>query len=130
MRILGFVALGLLIITNLRLGPVISITEFKKPVYSIFVLSLVVNTLALFTVYTYLTVSAVGANIDADLSFDLIAIANAMSAVGQIGSGVFADHFGPFNAIIPAAVLAGVVTYAWPFATHIAAFVVIAVFFG
>ncbi|KAM5536464.1 hypothetical protein V8D89_009900 [Ganoderma adspersum] len=139
MRILGFVTLGLLVITNLtmarrlpgtqHLGPLISIAEFKKPVYSIYVVSLVVNALALFTVYTYLTVSAVNANIDANLSFDLLAIANAISAFGQIGSGMLADRYGPLNALIPAALLTAVVTYAWPFATNVPAFVVIAVLF-
>ena len=32
------------------LGPLINVREFKKPVYSFYVASLVVNTLALFTV--------------------------------------------------------------------------------
>ncbi|PIL27922.1 MFS general substrate transporter [Ganoderma sinense ZZ0214-1] len=140
MRILGFVTLGLLIVTNLtmarrlsgtrHLGPLISVSEFKKPVYSIFVASLVVNTLALFTVYTYLTVSAVSSNLDANLSFDLLAIANAISALGQIGSGLFADRYGPLNVLIPATLLTAVVTYAWPFAANVPAFVVIAVLFG
>ncbi|PIL27909.1 MFS general substrate transporter [Ganoderma sinense ZZ0214-1] len=160
MRILGFVTLGLLFITNLtmarrlsgtqRRGPLISIAEFKKPVYPIFVASLVVNTLALYTVYTYLTVSAVSSNLDANLSFDLLAIANAISALGQIGSGLFADRYGaplrlsrlvrsamaeqvhrsPERRVIPATLLTAVVTYAWAFAANVPAFVVIAVLFG
>ena len=95
-----------------HLCPLINIAEFKKPVYSIYVASLVINALALFTVrtmgvrskltldtplfqvYTYLTVSAVNAGLSANLSFDLLAIANAISSLGQIGSGLLADRYG------------------------------------
>ena len=42
-----------------------------------------------------------------------------------------ADTFiGPLNTLIPATLLTAVVTYAWPFATNVPAFVVIAVLFG
>ncbi|KAM5535342.1 hypothetical protein V8D89_011027 [Ganoderma adspersum] len=140
MRVLAFIVLGLIVITNLTLarrlpgkqdpGPLISVAEFKKPAYSIYVLSLIVNTLALFTVLTYLTVSAVGAHLSANLSFDLLAIANAASTVGRVSSGLLADRYGPLNILVPAAVMTAVVTYAWPFATSVAHFVVISVLIG
>ncbi|KAI1786163.1 MFS general substrate transporter [Ganoderma leucocontextum] len=140
MRILGFITLGLLIVTNLTiarrlpgtqdLGPLVNIAEFQRPAYSFYVASLVVNTLALFTVLTYLTVSAVGDNLDANLSFDLLTIANATSTLGRIASGLLADRYGPLNILIPATLMSAIVTYAWPFATNVAAFVVIAVLIG
>lgn len=37
---------------------------------------------------------------------------------------------GPLNVLIPATLMAAVVTYAWPFATTVAAFVVISVLIG
>ncbi|PIL27914.1 MFS general substrate transporter [Ganoderma sinense ZZ0214-1] len=140
MRALAFIVLGLIFVTNLTLarrlpgkqdpGPLVNVAEFKKPAYSIYVLSLIVNTLALFTVLTYLTVSAVGAHLSANLSFDLLAIANAASTVGRVSSGLLADRYGPLNVLIPAAVMTAAVTYAWPFATSVAHFVVISVFIG
>ena len=110
-------------------------------------------------VLTYLTVSAVGAHLSANLSFDLLAIANAASTVGRVSSGLLADRYGapsppplrypsfsrttahiltwaiwrvagPLNILVPAAVMTAVVTYAWPFATSVAHFVVISVFIG
>ncbi|KAM5536453.1 hypothetical protein V8D89_009889 [Ganoderma adspersum] len=140
MRILGFITFGLLVVTNLviarrltgtrDLRPLVSIAEFKNLAYSFYVASLVINTLALFTVLTYLTVSAVGDNLDADLAFDLLTIANATSTLGRIGSGLLADRYGPLNVLIPATLMTAVVTYAWPFATNVAAFVVISVLIG
>ena len=77
MRILGFVTLGFLLISNLvrcfpsselisliisrqtiarrvpgtqNLGPLINIAEFKKPAYSFYVAALVINTLTIFSV--------------------------------------------------------------------------------
>ncbi|PIL27934.1 MFS general substrate transporter [Ganoderma sinense ZZ0214-1] len=140
MRILGFMALGLLLVSNLTiarrlpgtqdLGPLINIVHFKKPAYSIYVASLVINNLALFVVFTYLTVSAVGEGVNADVSFYLLAIANAVSILGRVISGVLADRFGPLNLLIPATLLTAVVTFAWPFATNVASFVVISIFLG
>ena len=37
---------------------------------------------------------------------------------------------GPLNTLIPATLLTAIVTYAWPFATNVPAFIVIAVLFG
>lgn len=76
MRILGFVTLSLLLVSNMvrcfpsselislmscqtivrrvpgtqNLGPLINISEFKKPVYSFYVAALVINTLTIFSV--------------------------------------------------------------------------------
>ncbi|KAI1786161.1 MFS general substrate transporter [Ganoderma leucocontextum] len=140
MRVLAFIVLGLVAVTNLTIarrlpgtqdpGPLINVAEFRKPAYSVYVVSLIVNTLALFTVLTYLTVTAVGAHLSANLSFDLLAIANAASTLGRIGSGLLADSYGPLNILIPATVMTAAVTYAWPFATNLAHFVVVAVFIG
>ena len=84
--------------------------EFKKPAYSFYVASLVINTLALFNVrnnvlqplngsynfqvFTYLTISAVGQGVNADMAFYLLAIANATSTLGRVISGLLADRFG------------------------------------
>ncbi|KAI1786162.1 MFS general substrate transporter [Ganoderma leucocontextum] len=140
MRILGFITLGFVALTNITvarrlpgtqdLGPAINVAEFKKPAYSFYVASLVINNLALMTVLTYITVSAVGAGVDVSLSYDLVAIVNAMSAFGQLGGGLLADRYDPLNVLIGATLMTAVVTYAWPFATNVATFVVVAVFTG
>nr|VWO94489.1 MFS domain-containing protein [Ganoderma boninense] len=64
MRILGFITAGLLAVTNLAaarrlpgtprrdLGPLVNVSEFKKPAYAFYVAALVFNSLALNTVRT------------------------------------------------------------------------------
>ncbi|PIL26828.1 MFS general substrate transporter [Ganoderma sinense ZZ0214-1] len=140
MRILGFITFGLLVVTNLTiarrlpgtkdLGPLVNVAAFKNPACSFYVASLVVNTLALFTVLTYLTVSAVDDNLNANLAFDLLTIANATSTLGRVASGLLADRYGPLNVLIPATLMTAVVTYAWPFAANVPAFVMISVLIG
>ena len=98
------------------LGPLIHVSEFKKPVYSIYVTSLVINNLGLSTVctshikgrlfahsqcrlyypqvITYITDTAVGAGINVTLSYDLVAIVNAMCVLGQLVGGFLADRYG------------------------------------
>ena len=98
------------------LGPLINVSEFKKPVYSIYVTSLVINNLGLSTVctshikgrlfahsqyrlyypqvITYITDTAVGAGINVTLSYDLVAIVNAMCVLGQLAGGFLADRYG------------------------------------
>ncbi len=91
----------------------INIREFKKPVYSLYVASIFINALALFTVrisvseslspspadlsaqaLTYLTISAAKAGINANISFALLSIANATSTFGRLAAGLLADRYG------------------------------------
>ncbi|KAM5536454.1 hypothetical protein V8D89_009890 [Ganoderma adspersum] len=140
MRILGFITLALLVPTVMtckqrlpgtrNLGPLLSLSEFKKPMYSFYVLSLVVNNLALNSSWTYITVSAVDAGVDSNFSYDLVTIVNALAGVGQIGGGLLADRYEPLNVLICSTLLAAVVNFAWPFATNVATLTVVAMFIG
>ena len=42
----------------------------------------------------YIAASAVDAGVDTDLSYDLVAIFNALSALGQVVGGLLADRYG------------------------------------
>ncbi|TBU48849.1 MFS general substrate transporter [Dichomitus squalens] len=140
MRILGFIALGLLAVTNVTIAgrlppkqgrtPLVSVAEFKRPAYSIYVSAWCISNLGLWTCMTYLTLSAVDAGLNATLAFNLLAILNATSTLGRISSGILADRYGPLNILVPASLIVAVVTYAWPFAKSTAAFVMIAVLIG
>ncbi|KAI1794304.1 MFS general substrate transporter [Ganoderma leucocontextum] len=140
MRILAFITLGLLAVTNLTItrrlppkqdrSPLINLAEFKNPTYSLYVLSLFINALALFTALTYLTISAAKAGIDANMSFALLSIANAASTLGRIAAGLLADLYGPLTVLMSAALMSAVMTYAWPFAKDVAGFAVIAALVG
>ncbi|RDX51747.1 MFS general substrate transporter [Lentinus brumalis] len=140
LRIMGFILLVFLIILNLtiarrlppkkNLGPFIDWKSFKKPAYSIYTLSLFIGFLGLYTCLTYLSLSGLLNGVNPDLSFYLLSIANASSALGRLGGGILADRVGPLNILIPSTFIAGVMTYAWPFATTKGPLIAIAVFYG
>lgn len=74
--------------------------------------------------------SAASEGISENFSFYLLSIANACSAVGRVVGGIVADRTGPINVMLPATLLAGIMTYIWPFATSIGGNIVVAIFYG
>ncbi|TCD70282.1 hypothetical protein EIP91_004183 [Steccherinum ochraceum] len=140
MRILGFMQLFALIIVNLcmaRRGPpskvprkVFDLKAFKNLAYTFWCLSGMVVFLGLYTVLTYIDVSAVFAGLSPNFTFYLISIANVASCFGRILGGLVADRKGPINALLFPTLMAGGLTYAWPFARTTGEFIVIAIFYG
>ncbi|OBZ76349.1 Riboflavin transporter MCH5 [Grifola frondosa] len=140
MRFTALILLGFLIVCNLTIarrlpprptsGPFIDLREFKSPAFSLYTLSAFTAFLGLYTCLTYIDISAVLAGIDPDFAFYLLSIANASSVIGRLGSGIIADRKGPLNAMIPGTLIAGVMTYIWPFVTSKGAFVAVAVIYG
>ncbi|KAJ3479495.1 hypothetical protein NLI96_g9017 [Meripilus lineatus] len=140
MRILGFIQLAALAVTNLTLrarlppkpspGPFVDLSAFKNPAYTIWCLSGFVSFLGLYTVLTYIDVSATHAGISNDFSFYLVSIANAGSGVGRIGGGIIADRIGAVNVMIPSTLIAAILTFAWPFATTKGSLVAVAIIYG
>ncbi|KAK7030427.1 hypothetical protein VNI00_014171 [Paramarasmius palmivorus] len=158
MRILGFILLFCLAIPNLTLarrlppkhanGGMLNLAAFKFPPFTIWALAAFVNFLGLYTgmslflaalsnwvmniatALTYIDISAVKAGISEDFSFYLVAIANASSGLGRITAGFLADRIGPINFMAPTTLIAGILTFAWPFARTQASFVVISVIYG
>ncbi|KAF8128735.1 MFS general substrate transporter [Boletus edulis] len=70
-------------------GGLFNWTTFKNPAYAIYCISGVTTFLGLYTMLTYIPVSAVQAGIPNDFSFYFIAIANGASALGRILAGTF-----------------------------------------
>ncbi|KAI0797521.1 MFS general substrate transporter [Abortiporus biennis] len=140
MRILGFIQLAALGVTNLTLerrlppktvvGPFINLTAFRNKAYTMYCFSSLVAFLGLYTVLTYIDISASAAGVSDDFSFYLVSIANASSGLGRIAGGFLADSSGSLNVLAPATFIAAILTYAWPFAKSQGAFVAIAVIYG
>lgn len=76
------------------LGPAINLRAFKSPTYSFYCAAAFVNFLGLYTVLTYINISAEGSKVPANLQFYLLSIANAGSMIGRIGGGFLADKYG------------------------------------
>jgi len=140
MRTLGFIQLAALGITCLtvarRLPPskipakMIDFKIFKQWAYTAYCFAGLITFFGLYTVLTYIDVSAVAAGLSPDFTFYLVSIANAASGFGRFAGGLLADQFGPLNVMIPATLVASVLTYAWPFAQTKGQFVAIAIIYG
>ncbi|KAF7793205.1 hypothetical protein EIP86_004314 [Pleurotus ostreatoroseus] len=140
MRILAFIIMAALAVTNLTIerrlppkknsGPFINLAAFRSPAYSMYCSAGFITFLGLYTVLTYIDVSAAFVGVDENFSFYLVSIANAASAIGRIGAGILADKFGALNVMIPATTVAGIITYIWPFVTNKGGYVGIAIVYG
>ncbi|KAI0780472.1 MFS general substrate transporter [Trametes elegans] len=140
MRILGFIELaflGLQLATVERRlppkkhsGPFFDLSAFKSPQFSLYCCSSFMAFLGIYTVLTYIDVSAESKGINVNFSFYLLAIANACSAIGRLAGGLLSDRLGPLSVMTPATFVAGILTYAWPFANSIASNVVVAIIYG
>ena len=121
MRILAFILLAMLAVTNATLecrlppkgrsGPLINLQAFRSSAYSVYCAAGLVGYLGLYTVcllvssstghiaeisqvLTYIDASGVFIGLDANFSFYLVSIANASSAVGRLLGGICSDKTG------------------------------------
>lgn len=78
----------------------------------------------------FLGVSAELVGIRPSFALDLVAIVNAASAVGRLGSGVLALSFGAVNTMAIFTTLAAALTYTWGYVSTEAAFTVVTILYG
>ncbi|KAL4256971.1 Proton-linked Monocarboxylate Transporter [Pleurotus pulmonarius] len=140
MRIIGFILILTMGIPNVVLqrrippkkvsGGLFNIRAFKSIPYTMYTLSCIVAFLGLYTVLTYIDISATSFGISADTSFYLVSIANAGSLFGRLFAGVTSDSIGAVNIIAPMTLVAAVLTYAWPYAQDLPSLIVVAIIYG
>jgi MCP family monocarboxylic acid transporter-like MFS transporter 10 len=104
MRICAFILIFTLGFANLTMtrrlppknvkGGLLNLKAFKSAAYSVYCLSGFVAFLGLYTVLTYIDVSAVTVGISPDFSFYLVAIANGCSLFGRLAGGIGSDKIG------------------------------------
>ncbi|KAI9438146.1 MFS general substrate transporter [Lactarius indigo] len=88
--------------------------QFRSPAYTVYTAFGVVAFLGVFTVLTFLASSAPSQGVPEKFSSYLVSTTNAGNAIGRLAGGVLADCFGPINVMIPASLIAGVLTFVWP----------------
>ncbi|EJD05764.1 MFS general substrate transporter [Fomitiporia mediterranea MF3/22] len=140
MRVMGFILIGVLGVANLTLarrlppvhvsGGLLNLRAFKSLPYSIYTISGFMTFLGLYTVLTYIDVSAASNGVDDSFAFYLVAIANASSMAGRLMAGYLADKIGAINVMAPFTLVGGIMTYIWPFVRGKANYIAIAVFYG
>ncbi|KAI6103630.1 hypothetical protein F5141DRAFT_219483 [Pisolithus sp. B1] len=139
-RVFGFMMLVALGIANLGIdrrlpsvnvkGGLVNLSAFRYPAYTIYCISGITCYLGLYTMPTYLPVSATAVGMSNNFSFLLIAITNAAPGLGRLSAGLLSDQIGPLNAMIPFRGLAGILTFAWPYASSQGALIGVSLLYG
>ncbi|KAJ7188775.1 major facilitator superfamily domain-containing protein [Mycena filopes] len=139
LRIMGFILLCSLGIANLAVkrrlpaketGSLLNPVAFKNLAYTVYVVAAITSFFGLYTVLTYIDISATTVGVSPDFSFYLISIANAASLFGRLLVGQAADKYGAVNVIAPMTAIAALMTYLWPLARSKGSFVAIALIYG
>ncbi|KNG83909.1 putative MFS monocarboxylate transporter [Aspergillus nomiae NRRL 13137] len=116
-RVIGFIALGTLLIPlsvmKLRVKPpkvraILDPTAFTDAGYMTFILTSLVAYMGLFVILFYLSYYSAAEHItDESLAFYLVTIFNAASVFGRTIPNKMADKMGPFNLLVPASLISG-----------------------
>lgn len=140
MRVFGFILLATLGMANIllkrRLPPVnvrgglFNLKAFRNTAYTIYCISGILGFLGLYTELTYISVSAIAIGVSKNFAFYIIAIANGASTFGRLSSGLMADKIGVLNTMAVFTAMAGITTFAWPFATNESQVIAIATIYG
>ncbi|CAK5281697.1 unnamed protein product [Mycena citricolor] len=140
LRVIGCILVCTLGIANLTLrrrlppkhvsGGLLNLAAFKSAAYTVYCLSGIVAFLGVYTVSTYIGVSATSAGVSPDFAFYLLSIVNGASLVGRLVAAIMTDRLGAVNVISPMTALAALMTYVWPLARSKAGFVGVALVYG
>ncbi|KAJ7809073.1 major facilitator superfamily domain-containing protein [Mycena olivaceomarginata] len=142
MRICAFMLMCTLGFANLTLvrrlppknvqGGLFNLRAFRSAPFTIYCLSGFVAFLGLYTVLTYIDLSAIRVGVSPDFSFYLVSISNGCSLFGRVAGGIGSDRIGecPLNVLVPMTLIAAGMTFAWPYARSQASLIVIAVLYG
>ncbi|KAG1756873.1 MFS general substrate transporter [Suillus paluster] len=139
-RVFGFILMATLGMANILLerrlpprnvhGGLFNLKAFRNKAYTTYCISGIMTLLGLYTVLTYLSVSAVAIGVPKDFAFYLIAIANATSVFGRLLAGLMADKVGALNVMVPYTIVSGIMSFAWPFAKNESQLIAIAAIYG
>ncbi|KLO10562.1 MFS general substrate transporter [Schizopora paradoxa] len=140
MRVIGFILICTLAFANLTLrrrlppvnvsGGLFNLRAFRSPRYTVYTIAGCFSFLGLYTVLTYINISAVSNGVDENFAFYLVSIANASSFFGRLGGGLLADRIGAINVMSPFTLVAGIMTYVWPYVSGKSNYITIAVIYG
>ncbi|KAI0260450.1 MFS general substrate transporter [Gloeopeniophorella convolvens] len=140
MRIIAFFLILALTTANLTMrrrlpskvvsGRLLDLKLFKSAAFSMYVAGGFIAFIGLYTVLTFINVSAPSQGVASGVSFYLVPIASAGLAIGRIVSGVLADRFGAVAVFPPVSLLTGIFSLVWPFLRGTGPLVTIALLYG
>ncbi|KAK5012603.1 hypothetical protein LTR60_004295, partial [Cryomyces antarcticus] len=119
-RIIGFMMLATLAVPNLvmkvRVLPaarrkILDLAAFREPAYFCFVLGGFLGFMGLYAPFFYVQTYAITNKItNPNLAFYLLSIINSASIFGRLIPNLVADKTGPFNMIVPCALISGILS--------------------
>jgi MFS family permease len=121
-RVIGFVILGLLVISSglvksrlpPRRGRLFIPRAFLQPSYSFLVAAIFLSMWALWVPYFYIvSFSLEKVHIDANLSFYILSLINAGSLFGRIIPGFIADKLGRLNVLVIVYAINSILLFGW-----------------
>ncbi|OCK86333.1 MFS general substrate transporter [Lepidopterella palustris CBS 459.81] len=118
-RVIGFIILATILVPNtvmkVRVLPaqkraILDLPAFKEIPYTVFIIGGFIGFMGLYMPFFYVQLYAIRDNItNANFAFYLLAILNSASIFGRIIPNILADKIGPFNVLIPAAGISGII---------------------
>ena len=139
-RVLGFIMLGTLIISNLvirvRVLPAarrsfLDLTVFKEPAFMLYTVGMFLAFIGLYTPFFYSQSYALETKLAGpNLAFYLLAVINATSTFGRIIPNYIADKIGPLNMVFPCALGTAIMCLCLIPARSIASLIVVLALFG
>ena len=139
-RVLGFMALGTLLlpifVMRTRVQPpkaraLIDLTAFTDVPFMTFVFGGMIGFIGLYVGLFYISFFGEATGItNQSLSFYLVPILNAGSVLGRTLPNILADKIGPFNVLIPGAVMVSVVLFSLIAVTSSGGLIAATIFFG
>ncbi|PQE19420.1 MFS monocarboxylate transporter protein [Rutstroemia sp. NJR-2017a BBW] len=122
-RVIGFMALGLLAISNAIMKPrvppkskgsLIDVAAFRDVRYSVFTLGLFFTFIGLYLPLYYTpTYGLIKLGMSLTEAFYLTAITNGASIAGAIVPSIIGDKLGPLNLMIPCSLITGILAFTW-----------------
>lgn len=113
-----------------RSGPLILLSAFRIPVYTLQVCAMVFLFLGVFTPYVFVAEYGVRNGMPEELATYMFAIMNTGSLIGRTLGGAASLHLGPFNVMVLAAFLAAISLFLWLGITSTPALVAFAAAYG
>lgn len=117
-RVIAFVCLALCVVAclttrtrlppNTKKGAAIDLRALAEPRYALTTLGVFMIEWGIFVPVQYITSYALSHGMDSSLSYQILAILNAVSVLGRALPGYLADRFGRFNVMIFTTVMCGV----------------------
>ena len=139
-RVIGFIILATLFVPNtvmkVRVLPaqrraLLDLPAFKEISYTLFVAGAFIGFMGLYMPFFYIQLYAIQGGItDTNLAFYLVAILNSASVFGRIVPNFVADKVGPFNVIVPCAIISGILCFCLIPISSVAALIVFCLLFG